>query len=263
MGARDMGSWETSICDVVSTDEEEEVNIRGHRLSELIGQVSFADAMFLLLQGRLPSTAEARVLDALLVASIEHGIAPPSMISRCLASYGSPIQAAIAGGVLAFGDWMGGAGETFAELLARHVGPHIQDRQPVTDEILAEEARNIVTRTRSSNERIAGFGIPLHGADPRAPKLLELADEEGVSGPHCRLATAIEAALAEASGRPIPMNLDGVGAALILDLGFPWHSARLFIITPRTVSMGAHYLEELEQDTRWRHIAKDRITYRP
>ena len=56
MGARDMGSWETSICDVVSTDEEEEVNIRGHRLSELIGQVSFAEAMFLLLQGCLPST---------------------------------------------------------------------------------------------------------------------------------------------------------------------------------------------------------------
>lgn len=59
------------------------------------------------------------------------------------------------------------------------------------------------------------------------------------------------------------MNLDGVGAAIILDLGFPWRLARLFIITPRTVSMGVHYLEELGQDTRWRHIPQSQIEYRP
>ena len=81
MATRDMQDWETEICEVVSGADEEEIIVRGHRLSELIGQTSFAGMMFLLLQGRLPSENEARVLDALLVASVEHGIAPPSMVT--------------------------------------------------------------------------------------------------------------------------------------------------------------------------------------
>ena len=75
MGARDMTRWETGISDIVSTEDEEEVMVRGHRLSDLVGDVSFAEMMFLLIQGHLPSKPQAKVLDALLVASIEHGIA--------------------------------------------------------------------------------------------------------------------------------------------------------------------------------------------
>ncbi len=96
MATRDVLDWETSISRVVSDGAEEEVIVRGHRLSELIGQISFAEMMFLLLRGDLPTPAQARVLDALLVASVEHGIAPPSMVSRCFASYGTNIQAAVA-----------------------------------------------------------------------------------------------------------------------------------------------------------------------
>jgi len=104
MATRDVLERETSISRVVSEGAEEEVIVRGHRLSDLIGRISFAEMMFLLLRGDLPTPA--RVLDALLVASAEHGIAPPSMVSRCFASYGTSIQAAVAGGVLAFGDRM-------------------------------------------------------------------------------------------------------------------------------------------------------------
>jgi citrate synthase len=261
VGARDTTRWETSICDIVSTEDEEEVMVRGYRLSDLVGEVSFAEMMFLLIKGHLPSKPQARVLDALLVASVEHGITPPSMMSRCLASYGSPIQAAVAGGVLAFGDWMGGAGEQFARLLAEHLGPFEREQATIQDETLRQEARKIVEEASRSKQRIAGFGIPLHKADPRAPKLLELARAEGIYGPYCRLATLIEDELEKCSGHRIPANLDGVGAAIILDLGFPWRLARMFIITPRTVSMGVHYLEELDQDTRWRHIPQGQIEY--
>ena len=87
MATRDVTQWETSICKVVSNDDEEEIIVRGHKLSELIGSITFADVMFLMLQSRLPSDAERNVLDALLVASVEHGIAPPSMIARCYASF--------------------------------------------------------------------------------------------------------------------------------------------------------------------------------
>src|SRR5437867_102768 len=99
MATRDVLDWETSISRVVSDGAEEEVIVRGHRLSELIGQILFAEMMFLLLRGDLPTPA--RVLDALLVASVEHGIAPPSMVSRCFASYGTEHPGAVAGGVLA------------------------------------------------------------------------------------------------------------------------------------------------------------------
>jgi citrate synthase len=122
MATRDMTQWQTAICKVVSHGGEEEIVVRGHRMSELIGGVSFAQAMFLMLQGRLPDAAQSRVLDALLVASIEHGIAPPSMISRCFASYGTSIQAAVGGGILAFGDRMGGLGEQLARAMAERLG---------------------------------------------------------------------------------------------------------------------------------------------
>ena len=120
MQTRDMSSWETSISKVVSSrdeDGEDEVIVRGHRLSELIGSIGFAEMMFLMLRGDLPSKAEARVLEALLVASVEHGIAPPSMIARCFASYGTSIQAAVGGGILAIGDRMGGPGEQMARMM--------------------------------------------------------------------------------------------------------------------------------------------------
>ena len=103
LATKDMSTWNTAISEVISTDSEEEIMVRGLPLSQLIGKTSFAEMMFLMLRGNMPTPAQARVLDALLVASMEHGIAPPSMISRCFASYGTSIQAAVGGGVLAFG----------------------------------------------------------------------------------------------------------------------------------------------------------------
>jgi citrate synthase len=263
MGARDMTRWETGISEIVSNEDEEEVIIRGHKLSELVGKATFAEMMFLLIKGELPSKGQGRVLDALLTASMEHGLAPPAMMSRCLASYGSPIQAAVAAGVLVFGDWTGGAGEQFAKLLTEHVETLNSEPKGISDENLRNEAKKIVEKALGTGERIAGFGIPLHKEDPRAPVLLKIAKEEGVSGIYCHFAKLIEEELEKGVGRRIPMNLDGVGGAIILDLGFPWQSARIFIITPRTVSMGAHYLEESGQETRWRHIAQEQIEYVP
>jgi citrate synthase len=262
MGTRDMSTWKTGICRVVSTDETEEVVVRGHALSELIGRITFAEMMFLLLQGTLPTKPQARVLDALLVASAEHGIAPPSMISRCFASYGTSIQAAVAGGVLSFGDRMGGLGEQLARLMVERLAALEIVPAEIDDESLRTEARAVVKEIQGTGRRAPGYGIPLHGADPRAPAVLAIAKQEGTYGTYCRFAVLIEEELSSArGGRAVPMNLDGVGAAVILDLGFSWRSTRMFLITPRTVSMGAHYLEEQEQDTTWRHIPAGEIDY--
>jgi len=261
MSTRDMTQWQTAICKVVSKDGEEEIVVRGHRLSELVGRASFAETMFLMLQGRLPTPGQAGVLDALLVASIEHGIAPPSMISRCFASYGTSIQAAVGSGIAAFGDRMGGLGEQLAQLMAAHIVP-LGDPATIGEKQLHAVARAIVDGARREGSRVPGYGIPLHGADPRAPRLLAVAREHGIHGTYCRLAELIEAELAAArGGGAVPMNLDGVGAAIALDLGFDWRATRLFLLTARSVSMGAHFLEEQAQDTTWRHLRADQITY--
>ena len=254
MAADGMSYWRTSIAQVVSNETEEEILIRGRKLSDLVGSVTFAQMMFLLLTGREATKSQARVLDALLVASIEHGIAPPSMIARCYASYGTSIQAAMAGGIMAFGDTMGGAGEQLAKLLSEAVA-NVDGDPP--DEIFQRLAKEIVAR----EGRVPGYGIPLHGTDPRAPKILEIAREEGCFGSHSRLAGLIELEITEKTGKIIPLNLDGVGASVILDLGFPWQLTRMFLITPRSVSFAAHYYEEQQQETRWRHLPAENIAY--
>jgi len=261
MATRDMARWETAICKVVSEGEREEIIVRGHRLADLIGKASFAEMIFLMLQGRLPSPAEARTLDALLVASMEHGIAPPSMIARCYASYGTSIQAAIGAGVTAFGDRMGGLGEQMARMMVERLAP-LAATPALSDARLDELAEAVVADAATRKERVPGYGIPLHAADPRAPEVLAVARREGTYGLYCRFGMAIEAAIARArGGRGVPMNLDGVGAVIALDLGFDWRATRLFLITPRTISFAAHFLEEQSQDTTWRHLPASQITY--
>ena len=262
MVTKDMSTWNTAIAEVISTENEEEIMVRGLPLSQLIGKVSFAEMMFLMLRGSLPTPAEAKVLDALLVASMEHGIAPPSMISRCFASYGTSIQAAVGAGVLSFGDRMGGLGEQLARTMVEHLAPHDPGKREIDEGTLEDVAARIVHEAQEKGQRVPGYGIPLHGADPRAPGVLAVARAEGTFANYCRLGLAIEEKLAaQRGGKRVPMNLDGVSAVVILDLGFPWQSTRLFLLTPRSVSMGAHFLEEQEQDSTWRHIPAGQISY--
>lgn len=261
MPTRDMMSWETSIAKVVSAGDTEEIVVRGHRMSELIGRLSFSEMMFLMLQGRLPTRPQARTLDALLVASMEHGIAPPSMIARCFASYGTSIQTAVGAGITAFGDRMGGLGEQLAQLLSERLAPHLGRGEP-SDDSLKAIAEAVVAEAIKAGARVPGYGIPLHAMDPRAPSVLDVARREGIYGPYCRLGMEIEAALGRArGGRVVPMNVDGVSAVIALDLGFDWRLTRLFLLTPRSVSFAAHYIEELDQDSTWRHLPADQIRY--
>ncbi len=261
MATRTMSDWQTSICQIISNENEERIVVRGHDLDDLVDELSFAGMMFLMLQGRKPTAAQTRVLDALLVASMEHGIAPPSMVARCFASYGTSIQQAISSGINAFGDRMGGLGEQLAKYMVDALAD-IADGPVPSDEELQSRAARLVKDIMARGERVPGFGIPLHGMDPRAPKVLAVAKEQGTFGLYGRFSEALEAELAKArGGRAVPMNLDGVGAVVILDLGFDWRSTRMFLLTPRTVSFGTHFLEEQAQDSTWRHLPADQIDY--
>ena len=130
------------------------------------------------------------------------------------------------------------------------------------DATLSAIAKETVAEIMGSGERVPGFGIPLHSRDPRADRVIEIAKENGVYGTYCRFTGHLGDAITDyRNGRPVPLNIDGVCACIALDLGFDWRTTQMFLLTSRSVSMGAHYLEELSQDTIWRHIPADQIEY--
>jgi citrate synthase len=256
MGAQDTNSWETGIAKV----ERDDVIVRGHRLTDLIGTTSYAEMMFLVLTGNRASSAQAKVLDAILVSVMEHGISPSTTVTRMLSSYGVPIQAGIAAGVLTFGDIHGGAGQHLAHTLHSVVAELAADGE-VTGERLERAAQEMVAASRAQRTPLDGFGHPQHGSDPRTPILMELAKQVGVYSHHSALIEHLEHALTQAVGRAVPANIDGASAALLLDMGFSWEAARIFVIAPRTVGLAAHYLEEKEQGNTWRHVPSTQVSY--
>lgn len=257
----DMHHYTTAISQIISNETEEEIVLRGHRLSDLIQNSTFAEAVFLMLAGHMPTKGQARTLDALLTACVDHGLTPAAMIGRAFASYGTTVAQAIAGGILLFGDIAGGAGDPLARTMADALGPHLKSNPNPDDATVEELARQIVTDALQQNGRMAGFGIPAHHADPRSPALLKVAQETGAAGPYTRLLVAMEREVALAKGRPIPINLDGIVAALVLDFGFPMGCAAGFVMIPRSFSTLAHHLEEKGQNTRWRHVPQEHVTY--
>lgn len=156
----------------------------------------------------------------------------------------------------------GGLGEQLAVLMVETLTAGQRDPNSIEDDQLQTIAREVVTDYAARGERLPGYGIPLHGADPRAPGVLAVAKREQTFGAYCRFAAYLGEALAESrNGKEIPMNVDGVSAAVILDLGFSWQTTRMFLITARTVSATAHFIEEQAQDTTWRHIPAAAIDY--
>ena len=247
------GRWKTAL----TYGDRDSVVIRGYSLGELVGKVSFAEAFLLLARGELPPPGHARTLEAMLVSVLDHGIVPSSIVTRYLASSGTPIQAAVAGGILSFGDTYGGACEQLAERLVK--------QRPLVDsgaETLAAAAQAIVEHFFSRGEKVPGYGHALHPeGDPRVPRLYAIADANGVTGGYSQLARAVEGELARVKKRPLPMNQDGALAALGLDLGFDWQIVRALAFVPRSAGLAVHAVEEMKREAGWRHVPDDEIDY--
>ncbi len=227
----------------ISQAYPDRVEIRGHDLAtELIGHVSFTEYFHLLLTGRRPSEEQRFFLDALLVAIAEHGMMPTNVAARMtLAADPGSLQGAVAAGILGCGPVVLGTAEECARLLVR-ASERVGDGAP-SGEVAAEMTRGV----RAAGERLPGFGHPLHRPlDPRAERILELADARGVSGVHVQLARDFRTAAAAAWGRPLTMNVSMPIAAVMLDLGFAAAAVKAVPILARTASLLAHLAEEQE-----------------
>jgi citrate synthase len=207
---------------------------------ELMGRLGFTEYFHLLLTGHEPTEDQRFFLDLLLVAIAEHGLMPTNVAARMtLAADPDSLQGAVAAGILGCGPVILGTAESCAELLEQAQAQVAAGAEP--EAVAAEIARAI----HAAGDRAPGFGHPVHRPlDPRAERILELADARGVSGPHVVLARCFRDAVAEAWGKPLTMNVSMPIAATMLDLGFPATTVKAIPILARTASLLAHLAEE-------------------
>lgn len=229
-------SWKTAITKI----EPNEVRLRGYRIDELMGNVSFGQAIFLALKGELPSTNAGKIIDAILVSSIDHGVSPPSALtSMTVASTGAPLNAAVASGILAISKLHGGAIEDCMGALLQ-----VDDKIRAREISVAKACDEIVEEYKEIRRRISGFGHRLHTKDPRAQKLFELAKDLKIGDKFIKIATNIESELKKQMGRELPINVDGAIAAVLCELDFSPRLANAFFMISRLPGLVAHIFEE-------------------
>jgi citrate synthase len=243
----------------ISASDAASVTVRGHDLcGELIGKIDFADYFFLLLMGVRPTDLQRYFINALLVAIAEHGLVPSVQAARMtLAAAPEALQGAVAAGLLGSGSVVLGsaeaAGRFLHDLVQQSVG-----RNP--REVISER----VQQMRRSKTPVPGFGHPQHsGGDPRANLLLKLAAEKGLDGPYLSMLRSVAELLPEVLGRSLPININGVIPAILLEIGFPVTSLKSISILARTAGLLAHLQEETQRPIGFvmSHAAAEAITY--
>ncbi len=239
--------WSTAIIEMAPG----RISLRGHPVEELIGKLTLPETVWLMTRGDVPEEGQARLLEAALVAAVDHGPQAPSIAAaRMAVTCGLPLNNAMASAVNMLGDVHGGAGEQAVELLegvARAAG------SGTAMALAASEGIDRWQRARDSF--VPGFGHRFHKpSDPRALRLLSLvnkaADSGVVTGRFAHAGRAVESELGRRKGGPVPMNIDGATAVVFAELGFAPPLARGLFCLSRSVGILAHAWEQMQQGGR-------------
>jgi len=241
--------WATAITHI----EPNRILVRGYHIDELMGRVSFADGIYLLLTGELPTPSIGRLVDAMLVSFIDHGVTPPSTLAaRNVSTTGASLRSAVAAGVLGFGPHHGGDALTCRRVLDDGLALMRAGRS------MSEAATSLVNGfVEAGTIPPPGFGHRYHTQDPRAIRLLQIAHELEVDHEYTQLIRAIEHALAHHAAlhdRALPINVDGAIAAICGDVGLPPEVADALLLISRVPGLAAHALEEQQREAPMRAI---------
>jgi citrate synthase len=247
----------TSIC----TSDEASITVRGLDLTtEIMGELDFTAYFWLLVTGKMPDTRQKFFADTVLCAIAEHGLVPSVVAARMtMAAAPEAFHGAVAAGLLGCGSVVLGsaevAGQFYASIVADAAERGISTREAAIDGVM---------RLRADKKAIPGFGHPQHSAgDPRANRLLALAEEHGLHGDHIQTLYVVRDALPELIGRSLPINVNGAIPAVMLDAGFPLAALKGISLLARTASLVAHLQEESERPIGFimSGAAADRIEY--
>lgn len=244
----DSDRWQTSLTSIAPNS----ILIRGYPVDEMMGRLSFAEAVYLLLMGEIPSPAIGRMLNAVLVSSLDHGVTPPSTLAaRNVATSGAPLKDCVAAGILAFGRHHGGDIETCMRFLDTGLNVVRSGRT------YQQAAETLVDDCLKDGQTPPGFGHRFHTRDPRAARLFQMALELELEGEHVRMIRATERELdarQEQLGRPLPVNVDGAIAAISADLGFAYELGNAIFLISRLPGLIAHSHEERSRQAPMRQI---------
>lgn len=233
----------------ITTHVDGKPHVYGYDLTKLAGEVSFAKAIYLILHGEMPDKSSEKMFEAILTISLDHGVEPPSVVAaRNIYSGGSPMQAAVAGGILSLGEYHGGAIEAAMENFLRYCPP------------AGDGADNLVADFAKAGDRVSGFGHRLYELDPRTVRLVAIAKDLGFYGKYVKFAESLEDKLSS-GGKRIPLNIDGIIAALLLEMDFNPKVGKGIFIIGRTPGLVAHVVEEALREKPFRRLAESDVEY--
>lgn len=231
------GEASSALC----TAEAERILIRGRDLArDLMGRQTFTEFFFFLMTGKEPTGKQRFFLDLLLVAIAEHGLTPSAIAARM--TYDADpqsIQGALAAGILGCGTVILGTAQLCGDVLVEAA------RRVAAGEAPDAVAKAMASEVHRRGGKMPGFGHPVHRpVDPRAERILALADSEGVSGRHVDLARRFKPAVDTVWGKSLTMNVSMPIAAVLLDLDFPATMIKAIPLLARTGGLLAHLAEE-------------------
>lgn len=191
--------------------------------------------------GRTVAPGERRIMNAVLITMMEHGLTPSAIATRSIyMSAPENLQGAVAAGLMAVGSQFVGTVENNARLLARIVAAEPDAKAGVAREIVADH--------RARRAFIPGFGHHLHfPEDPRAIRLLEIAAENGFEGEHVAALRLLSSEVDARAGKHLTINATGAVAAVLGELGIPVDLMRGFSVIGRTAGLVAHVAEEQQR----------------
>ena len=225
------------------------ITLLGHDLADdVMGRVGFGELAFWLATQRRPDPGEVRVFEAVLAALADHGFTPTAIVTR-LTYLSAPdsIQGALAAGLLGGGSRFLGVTEDTGRFLDDVLtGLDDSTELPTDDAGWDTLAVATVQAQRAADRFVPGLGHHVHkDGDPRTPRLMQIAREEGRFGPHLQLFAAIGRVHPQVLGKTLPLNGAGVCGAALADLGLPLPLLRGFALLARTAGLIGQLAEEL------------------
>ncbi len=240
--------WRTQLTCI----EPNKILVRGYPVDEMMGRLGFSESIYLLFVGELPTPAIGKLMGAMFVACLDHGVTPPSTLAaRNVATTGAGIGECVSAGIAGFGPWHGGDVATSMRLLDSALN-FVRGGLRMDD-----AARQVVDTSLGEGEVPAGFGHRYHTRDPRAARLLQMALELELEGEHVRVLRAMERALHERRvepAEPPTINIEGAIAAVCGDLGFDPEMGNALFLISRVPGLIAHAHEERLTQPRMRQI---------
>jgi len=213
---------------------------RGYDTTELVEQgYGLVDLLFIDFQARIPLLEEEKMLNYIMILSLEDGLSMPAALSRIVARSKTFLTQACGASILAFGHAYG-AYSAFGNMLLGSLAR--AEEGGITVELVAME----LVQGKLDDPALGVSDLMLK--DPTAKRIFARAEKLGVAGAHIALTKEIVKAAQQISDHPVDLDMLGATGAAMMDLGFTPEATWAIIAITRSFGAGAHYIEEVERE---------------